>query len=243
MQQPTNRRAFLGLALTVSAIPFLKTTAMAGLGSNTHIALVGDSVFDNGAYVSGGSDVAQQVRERLPPDARVTLAARDGAGISDVKEQLRNLPASATHLVVSVGGNDALRHSSIISEKANSVSEVLGKLAGMREQFKQNYREMLTAVVQLGIPAATCTIYDARFTDSERRRLASVGLTVFNDCITRETVANGLAFIDLRLICNAEEDFVHEIEPSVIGGAKIAAAITEFAAEYHVNRQRTEVFA
>ena len=44
-----------------------------------HVVLIGDSIFDNGAYVAGGPDVVTQLRERLPQGWRATLGAVDGA--------------------------------------------------------------------------------------------------------------------------------------------------------------------
>jgi hypothetical protein len=42
-----------------------------------HVALLGDSVFDNAAYVAGGQDVVTQLRARLPNDlAADALRAR-----------------------------------------------------------------------------------------------------------------------------------------------------------------------
>jgi hypothetical protein len=87
-----------------------------------------------------------------------------------------------------------------------------------------------------------CTIYDARFPDAKQRRLSSLGLTIFNDCITREASARGLALIDLRLILTEDADLANPIEPSVAGGGKIASAIAAFAAEYDVSKGRCEVF-
>jgi len=45
--------------------------------TKNHIVLCGDSIFDNGSYVRGEPDVAEQVREQLP-DSKVTLLAVDG---------------------------------------------------------------------------------------------------------------------------------------------------------------------
>jgi len=112
----------------------------------------------------------------------------------------------------------------------------------VRERFEQDYRAMLDAVVAKGLPVAVCTIYDARFPDLRQRRQASVGLTIFNECITREASARGLALIDLRLICNRDQDLANTIEPSVIGGAKIASAIREYLSEYDSSKGRSEVF-
>jgi hypothetical protein len=101
---------------------------------------------------------------------------------------------------------------------------------------------MLNGVLGRGLPTAVCTIYDPRFPDPKRQRSAATVLTVFNDCITREAFARGLPLIDLRLICDRDEDFANPIEPSVRGGAKIAAAIAALVTDGDGAR-RSEVFA
>jgi hypothetical protein len=239
-----SRRAVLGgtiaaaAAVTVSRAVRAEPTA-----GPKHIVLLGDSVLDNGAYVGNGPDVVQQLRMRLPAGDTATLEAVDGSITDGVRAQLKLVPDDATHLVVSTGGNDALHYSKVLEEKAGSVSEALDKLSTVRERFTADYGKMLDAVAVRGLPAACCTIYDARFPDKKQRRLASVGLTIFNDCITREAAARGIALIDLRVICCKAEDLANPIEPSVIGGAKIARAIADFAAEYDRKRGRSEVFA
>ena len=49
-------------------------------------------------------------------------------------------------------------------------------------------------------------------------------LALFNDHITRAAFARGVALVDLRLVCT-DADYANPIEPSVVGGAKIARAI------------------
>ena len=50
------------------------------IGENmTHIALLGNSVIDNKAYVGRGPDVAEQVRNLVPNEWKVTRLAIDGA--------------------------------------------------------------------------------------------------------------------------------------------------------------------
>jgi len=239
-----NRRAFLSGALVTATAMSLSTRAAAAKeAGGQHIVLLGDSILDNGAYVDDGPDVVAQLRKRLPAGGRATLGAVDGSVTSGVRLQLQIAPNDATHLVVSAGGNDALHYAGILGEKASSVSEALEKLATVREKFMQDYRAMLDDVEAKGLPVAVCTIYDARFPDAKQRRLASAGLTIFNECITREASAHGLALIDLRLICGSNEDLANPIEPSVIGGAKIARAIAAFASEYDSTKGRSEVFA
>jgi hypothetical protein len=110
----------------------------------SHVVLLGDSIFDNARYVPGGPSVIEHLRKCLPSGWRATLLARDGAGTAELTSQLERLPADATHLVASVGGNDALDHSNLLlHEPAGSFAEVLSRLADIREQFQQDYRGVL----------------------------------------------------------------------------------------------------
>lgn len=195
-----------------------------------HISLLGDSVFDNASYIPGAApDVRRQVQDILPRGWQASLQARDGAIMADMVMQLRHLPKDTTHLVISAGGNDALGQSAVLDEGASSVASALEKLAAIGDEFAQAYREMLEMALRFGLPTAVCTIYEPRFPDQNRRRVAATALTLLNDWITRIAFSQRVTLIDLRLICNREEDFANPIEPSVRGGAKIARAITAFA--------------
>ena len=196
----------------------------------THVVLLGDSVFDNEAYVGAGPEVLRQTREALPPGSRATLVARDGAVIAGIASQIASLPADATHLVLSVGGNDALQSSGILADASRSVADTLHKLAEIRHSFAQGYGAMLDRLLALDRPLAVCTIYDPRFAEAEQRRIAAAALTLLNDAIMREAFVRSLTVLDLRLICNEDADFANAIEPSARGGEKIARAIARFAA-------------
>src|SRR4051812_26261724 len=50
----------------------------------THVALLGDSIIDNKAYVAGAPDVADQLRAVAPEEWKVTRLAIDGAVSSGV---------------------------------------------------------------------------------------------------------------------------------------------------------------
>jgi lysophospholipase L1-like esterase len=207
-----------------------------------HIVLLGDSIFDNAAYVAGGPDVRMQLQERLPPGWHVTLLAFDGSRTQDVASQLQRLPHDATHLVVSVGGNDALDHIDFLTDDATSVSAVLDGLAVIAEAFEDTYHQMVQEVLQGHLSIILCTIYYPRFPDATWQRLAVTALTVFNDVIIRKAFQAGVPLIDLRLICNDETDYANPIEPSAIGGAKIAAAIATVVGTHDFTHNRTVVF-
>jgi lysophospholipase L1-like esterase len=208
----------------------------------SHVVLLGDSVFDNAAYVAAGApDIVRQVRQRLPFGSRATLAAVDGSTIGDVHGQLRHLPADATHLLISVGGNDALSSSDFLTAPARSTAEVLLGLADIGDEFEHGYLAMLAEVLAHGLPTAICTIYYPRFPEAALQRMAVTALTVFNDCIIRAAFAHGLPLLDLRLICTEEGDYANPIEPSARGGEKIAQTIVALV-EHGFTGGRSEVY-
>ena len=207
-----------------------------------HVVLLGDSIFDNAAYVMAEApDVVRQVRQRLPHGSKATLAALDGSKMRDVPEQLRYVPADATHLVVSAGGNDALDSSDFLTAPARSTAEALLGLADIADEFERGYLAMLAEVLTRGLPTVICTVYYPRFPEAALQKMAVAALTVFNDCIIRAAFAHSLPLLDLRLICTEEGDYANPIEPSAWGGEKIARAMVE-AIEHGFAGSRTEVF-
>ena len=208
-----------------------------------HVALLGDSVFDNAAYVAVGEpDVVRQVRGRLPENSKATLLAVDGSRLAGVARQAAAVPADATHLVLSCGGNDALGHAGLLGERASSVAECLDKLARAGRQFERDYGEALASLMARGLPAVLCTIYYPRFADADVQRLAVTALSVFNDGITRAAFAAGLPLVDLRLVCDDPLDYANPLEPSARGGEKIARAVTRAVTEHDFAARRTSVY-
>ncbi len=193
-----------------------------------HLVLLGDSIFDNARYVPGEPAVIDQVRAMLPADWQATLLAVDGNVTSDVAVQLQRLPRDATHLFVSVGGNDALGAYGLFLETASSVAEVVQRFSEVQAEFRRDYEQMLRVALALNKPATVCTIYDAipHLGPAERTALG-----IFNDVILRAAFTTGIPVIDLRLVCDQRADYspLSPIEPSAIGGAKIARAIAELA--------------
>jgi hypothetical protein len=155
--------------------------------------------------------------------------AVDGAVTRSVAGQLTRVPEGATNLVVSVGGNDALGASGMLRTAVRSVAEAVSLLAQAQDRFARDYDKMADAVLARGLPTALCTIYDTP-PSAPDHRIIKAALSLFNDRISRAAFSRGLALIDLRLICSEEADYANPIEPSVQGGAKIAAAISSLVA-------------
>jgi GDSL-like Lipase/Acylhydrolase family len=193
----------------------------------SHIVLLGDSILDNRAYTEGGPDVVSQVL--LPHGSHATLLAVDGSTTEDIPSQAQRIPSDATHLVLSVGGNDAIMNSDLLLKPMDSTATALGKLADVSQEFEHKYRRAVAACRKTGLPLTICTIYNGNFPDREYQRLASTALMVFNDVILRVGFEFGLTVIDLRFVCSSPEDYANPIEPSSAGGAKIARCIVRSA--------------
>jgi hypothetical protein len=242
---PTNakwnlsRRAALGGGVALVAL----TGRARAERKMAKLALLGDSIFDNKSYVAPGDpDVIAQLERALPGGWGATLLARDGSIMSDIPGQLGQLSADTTHLVVSIGGNDALGYSAVLRERAQSTAESLTRLSAIQAEFRTRYAQMLDTLLARKLAAACCTIYDPRYADPTERRIASTALSLLNDGIIREAALRRVPLLDLRAICDEDSDFANPIEPSASGGEKIARAIARFVTEGAFDVRRSIVF-
>ena len=186
-----------------------------------HLVLLGDSIFDNARYVTGGRPaVMDQVRNRLPQGWLATLLAIDGNVISYVYQQLNVLPADASHLVLSIGGNDVLNQITILRERVSTVGKAIRVLLESRAHFQEDYLRLMAAIRDRGLPTTICTIYNPCSDDDEFQRTAVAALCLFNDAIIDSARRFGFPVIDLRVVCSQIADYANEIEPSVAGGTR-----------------------
>lgn len=192
-----------------------------------HVALLGDSIFDNSSYTRGAPDVVSHLRALLPAGWNATLLALDGATTAGVTAQAARVPRDATDIVLSVGGNDALGEIDLLSTRVASTAQALTLFGTRVQAFEAHYAAAVEAVTRLGRPVTVCTIYNGQLPDPREAALARVALMLFNDAIIRTAFARALGLIDLRFVCEAAEDYANPIEPSGIGGAKIARAIAQ----------------
>jgi hypothetical protein len=190
-----------------------------------HIALLGDSIFDNSAYTNGLPDVVIHLRHIVPPGTMATLLAVDGSTTADVADkQIPRLPADVTHAAVSMGGNDAILHADALDLPVTSTREALAMFGERAEAFEASYRRTLTEITNRVPRVAVCTIYNAALPGDEAA-LARVGLMLFNDVILRVAFDWRLPVVDLRLVVVEPADYANPLEPSSQGAEKIARAI------------------
>jgi hypothetical protein len=91
--------------------------------------------------------------------------------------------------------------------------------------FEASYRRTVDACLARGLPLAICTIYNGNFNEAGYQRRVYTALAAFNDVILRVAAEKRLAVMDRRLICATPADYANPIEPSAVGGARIAQAV------------------
>ena len=223
-----------------------------------HIILAGDSIFDNGSWVPGDPDVATQVKSLFDANDKVTLLAVDGDIINGVADQLKSLPDDATHLFISVGGNDALGVLGEMQTTVPSIAEGFLHFHKIRKEFERMYQAMLSNALSYNLPTTVCTIYrpclshrnairmlshsESDLTSDQQQKVANTALPIINSVISKEAIKAGLPVIDLEVIFNNVTDYANDIEPSAVGGMKMAIIIKEIAHEHDFSINRTKVY-
>ncbi len=182
-----------------------------------------------------------QLTSKLTRGDKASLLAVDGSVTADVHQQVEDLPADATHLFVSSGGNDALNYSPMLESHCSNIGEAFARFADIREQFARAYWQMLSRLTTLGKPVVVCTIYEDIPNLSEQECTA---LALFNETILKQVVKMKLPIIDLRCLCNEAEDYslISPIEPSGKGANKISSVIRNIVYDYDFLAKQTLVF-
>ena len=194
---------------------------------------IGDSILDNKAYVDDGNSVSDKLRRLTAKPVR--LLAKDGHTSQGALGQIPESVEAGTAAVLSVGGNDALHSSFVLSEDSEKVCHALKKLSPFVLGFQSRYRLVLDRLMEVYAPSLIriCTIYNKMPLERLPADLLPVAEEVllairfFNDVITEEASRCKLEVIDLRIVCEDPRCYsqVSVIEPSEFGGERIAEAI------------------
>lgn len=197
------------------------------------IILLGDSIIDNGAYVQAGEpDVAAQLRAISPRDT-IVMRAVDGAVCADVLRSQSGELNSGDYVILSVGGNDALQHIDLLDQAFETKSrDVLVKLWDIRESLRSSYRALLHILARERRRVLALTVYNPCFEGfgmvAEDQRAAESALSIVNDVIQQEARRKSVDVLEIRTLFDGKADYANPIEPSAIGGAKLAAAMRKW---------------
>ena len=114
-------------------------------------------------------------------------------------------------------------------------------MTAIQSQFEKKYEKLLKLLVETGKHIIVVVPYFPQF-QGEMRRRAIFSMAVFNDVILRLAFEGGLPVIDLRITFTDEADFASPIEPSALGGLKVAKLINQVLKEFDFSKKRTSIF-
>jgi len=110
-----------------------------GAAIRTHVVLLGDSTFDNKFYVGkGNQSIIEQLTDKtFEKGWNASSVAVDGQAMCHIRTQLERIPPDATHLVISIGGNDALAYMQRLNQEVKSVAEGAIVLNEILKEFEK----------------------------------------------------------------------------------------------------------
>ena len=198
----------------------------------SYITLLGDSIIDNKTYVQKGELSVLEHLENISEYEYTQLAFDGDTTLNVLNGQLLSPTiATSSHLVLSIGGNDLLQNLSFLYE--GPVDKINDAVAGVQQYiFKPLEQRFETIIQRLSSHRANlllCTVYEGDLgrTDEFRDVLDSSKIMVssFNDTVYKTASKYNADVLELRHIFTSPEDYANPIEPSHVGGEKLAQAI------------------
>ena len=213
-----------------------------------HIALLGDSTIDNGNWVEPGQPCVTDQISKLS-GFKTTCAAKDGALMAAIADQALAVPSSATHVVVSVGGNNGISAVNLLKQPVANAEEAILRLHKFAVSFEAELEQTIQNLVEQigsGMPLVVCSVYNPCFgplgVTTVDQNTANVCVTLLSDACLRVATRFGLPVIDLRRVLTSAGDFANPIEPSAAGGQKMAEVIVSVVKTHPFNLGHTVVY-
>ena len=194
------------------------------------VSLLGDSIIDNKVYVRNGELSVKEHLEEMS-EAMFKQIAVDGHTTKDVLElQLNQLPNICTHKVLSIGGNDLLEQVAFLKNKDPlTAKEIMEQAVCKLAPIKKRYRAIVEKLSQQNSRLLLCTIYEGNLSnDLYFRDIAFASqamVSMLNDIIYSTASTYRVDVLELRNIFTTPEDYANPIEPSHVGGEKLAKGI------------------
>ena len=194
------------------------------------VCLLGDSIIDNKVYV-GRNELSVKEHLEAMSESMFNQIAVDGHTTKDVLNfQLNQLPKISTHKVLSIGGNDLLQQISFLKNKeALTTKEVMEQAVCKLAPIKKRYRTIVEKLSQQNSKLLLCTVYEGNLSDDLFFRdiafASQAMVSMLNDVIYSTAATFKVDVLELRNIFTTPEDYANPIEPSHIGGKKLAKSI------------------
>ena len=198
--------------------------------TNPTVLAIGDSVFDNGVYLSKRElSTTALLRERLAPlDLDLETRAVDGAMVADAVAQLPEAGEDYHAIVISAGGNDMLTAAMGLMDVQSLSLRDVGDLCVKVEWMASQYRMLVEMACEITSEVICLGVYNPIGHKPNWFAQTNVAHTLnrmTNDAISAAARKAGADYLDLREVCLHPDQFTNVIEPSEQGGADIATAI------------------
>ena len=231
--------------------PMLQTERLRRIYKMSKVALLGDSIIDNKVYVGPGEFSVLEHIELLS-DLEFSQIALDGDTTVEVLyNQLEKLEETSDFNVLSIGGNDLLEHLHLLVDpiNKNTFSRNLEIMNEFIEPIKERYEKIVEYLSKKEGKLLLCTVYNGDFERDDghetfegdegfifgigdllkgKQEAATVIARVFNDVVYSTGKKFGVDVLELREIFTDSIDYANPIEPSHVGGAKLAENILKW---------------
>ena len=201
----------------------------------TSITLLGDSIIDNKTYVQQQEYSVLEHLQNISKNEFLQLAYDGDTTVNVLERQLQSQEvAKSSHLVLSIGGNDLLQN--ILFLHDGPIENINKALSDVHKQILKPLEQRFETIVEkLSSHRANlllCTVYEGDLgrTDEFRDVLDSSKIMVssFNDTVYKTASKYNADVLELRHIFASPEDYANPIEPSHVGGERLAQAIMDW---------------
>jgi len=201
----------------------------------TSITLLGDSIIDNKTYVQQQEYSVLEHLQNISKNEFLQIAYDGDTTVNVLERQLQSQEvAKSSHLVLSIGGNDLLQNILFLHE--GPIENINKALSDVHKQILKPLEQRFETIVEkLSSHRANlllCTVYEGDLgrTDEFRDVLDSSKIMVssFNDTVYKTASKYNADVLELRHIFTSPEDYANPIEPSHVGGERLAQAIMDW---------------
>ena len=179
------------------------------------IILIGDSILNNSNYILlEGQSVPDLIKAEHSDTYNF---AKDGAVITDCNLQIEQIPSKNntkdTYIFVSAGGNN------ILNIQNNMTKEMI-------QTFFQQYSTLIHSL-KSKFPNANIYLLNLYYPLDTRFKNLYPYIDQWNSLLLDFSKTNNLKIIQTNKFMLNKDDFTNAVEPSIIGGPKIAKAILD----------------
>ena len=197
------------------------------------VNLLGDSIIDNKIYVGPHELSVTEHLHNLCDDVINSIAV-DGHTTKDViHNQLDLLPQYSTHQVLSIGGNDLLQNMYFLKNRERlSANEVFEQAVGIMAPIKRRYQTIVEKLSLQDSNILLCTVYEGNLLNDpllyDIALSSKAMVSMLNDIVYSTANMYKAEVLELRNIFTKPRDYANPIEPSHIGGSKLALEINDW---------------